>query len=422
MKKSRYNFEFRFNGNLYIYNAKNKNIIELDNEYSDIYENISVTNDCRKQELELFLEEQGMLVPNELDEFIKIDNKRNLRLTVFPTEECNFRCDYCYEENISVKLSNKLQDNILKFIESKKNDFDIIHIAWFGGEPLLEHKMILRFMENVNTLIKKYGKKVYGSITTNGFLLSKQIFIELVNVGIVSFQITLDGDERQHNLYRKLHSGDGTFRQIYNNLLACKDSELEFFIIIRCNFGKSTNVKSLIDILADDFRKDDRFMLFFKEICDLDNKGRDYLVDLNDILTMKNDYNMYAIRQGLKLIEAQRLFGMSTNCYASEIDSFTIRANGTIQKCTVDLNNHLNSIGNVVEFDKINSKLNKLWSDSFMNNFCDECSLYYLCAKMENCPLSRIKLNDKNIIRKINYCDEQKEQIMKLLEYYILSI
>src|SRR5271168_908581 len=100
-----------------------------------------------------------------------------LGLTLFPTEKCNFRCVYCYETFPNIHLHDTIATSICKLIEHRsKNDLHTLNIGWFGGEPLLQHSILLKIARFAHDLSIKRGFTFTSHITTNGYLLHFALF------------------------------------------------------------------------------------------------------------------------------------------------------------------------------------------------------------------------------------------------------
>ena len=97
--------------------------------------------------LQQFLHEQEMLL-NEEEIYQAIAELRQtmndvLLLTIMPTEGCNFRCPYCYEDHTPISMNRKLLDQIQDYITRKAPNFQHVNTVWFGGEPTLCKDKIL---------------------------------------------------------------------------------------------------------------------------------------------------------------------------------------------------------------------------------------------------------------------------------------
>ena len=90
---------------------------------------------------------------------------------------------------------------------------------------------------------------------------------------------------------------------------------------------------------------------------------------------MQAFYDAYSVNRSEKQLNV---------CYASKPNSFVIRADGKINKCTVALSDNVNSIGLLLSDGTISiePELAKQWSLGFFNNDSD-----YLA-----CPYSKIKV------------------------------
>jgi uncharacterized protein len=57
-------------------------------------------------------------------------------------------------------------------------------------------------------------------LITNGYFLTPELVDELVEYGLVSAQVTLDGDETTHSLTRVSKRGEDTFQKIFDHVIA----------------------------------------------------------------------------------------------------------------------------------------------------------------------------------------------------------
>ncbi|WP_432418832.1 radical SAM protein [Cytobacillus spongiae] len=101
----------------------------------------------------------------ELNRFKNKYHSTHYHLIIMPTEQCNFRCVYCYEDFIKGQMTKEHQDALTKHIEEKASSIENLEIGWFGGEPLEGYDVIKYISERVIELSKKYGFK-YSSHTS----------------------------------------------------------------------------------------------------------------------------------------------------------------------------------------------------------------------------------------------------------------
>lgn len=311
-----------------------------------------------------------------------LTNKR-FELILFPTEQCNFRCLYCYENFQLHRMPQEIVESIKLFLNKRIPGLKVFELQWFGGEPLLEKKIVAEITEHAKLLCEKHNVVFYSSMTTNGYLLDIKTFLELNQLGIKSYQITFDGDKENHNQFRVLaNSNIGSFDKIWNNLLKIKNHiELDFVITLRCHLTSinEASIRSLLKEIQDNFFNDNRFLIHLKEISALGGKEDDKIQHISKerkqvvVEKLKNEY------KDLSFVEIDE----NNICYASKPNCFLIRANGTIGKCTVALNSDINNVGKILRDGTIKMDKEKLftWFLGFNN----------LDKKILNCPYSALK-------------------------------
>lgn len=122
-----------------------------------------------------YLHEQELLVTEEeLDHALHqvrslLDNI--FMVTLMPTEGCNFRCPYCYEDHHAVSMTRDTLDRIEEYITAQAPRYKQVILAWFGGEPTLCKDTVLEVSNIVQNLQKQYGFHYAANMTTNGYLL-----------------------------------------------------------------------------------------------------------------------------------------------------------------------------------------------------------------------------------------------------------
>ncbi|MGP6240370.1 radical SAM protein [Cuniculiplasma sp. SKW4] len=100
-----------------------------------------------------------------------------MNLIILPTEKCNFRCIYCYEDfNIGL-MKPEVEEGIKNLLKVRGPELRSLQIGWFGGEPLLEFQIIESIMSYIlESMPKSPYINIMSNITTNGFQLDKRIF------------------------------------------------------------------------------------------------------------------------------------------------------------------------------------------------------------------------------------------------------
>jgi len=270
-------------------------------------------------------------------------NPRALELILLPTEQCNFRCRYCYEDFADGRMADAVVTGIKNLLAARAPDLDDLRVSWFGGEPLLNRHAISEISRFCLELARaRAGLSYRGSITTNASMLDHATLAELVSWGIGHYQITLDGPEELHDQTRVTRTGKGTFDAIWRNLLAARDTAFAVKVAIRLHYRREsyTELFPLIDMINAEFVGDDRFEVLLKAVTRLGGAADDKIRPVTAL-------DKRAIEQ--ELARRLRLPVVSGDgpyvCYAADANSLVIRANGEINKCTVALRDDINRIG-----------------------------------------------------------------------------
>lgn len=306
-----------------------------------------------------------------------------LELIILPTEQCNFRCLYCYEDFNIGRMKNDVVLGVKNLIAKRASSLGHLNISWFGGEPLLAKKVIHEISQHALLLSARAGFTLTGSITTNGYLLDSETFEGLIADGISGFQITLDGLGTIHDSSRKRADGRGTFERIWSNLLKIKESKSCFNIMIRLHFTPATISRAIeaIEYIDECFGDDKRFEVLPHSINELTP------LHPASIPTFKSESEKAKVAINIATkVSRLRVSSLSDNtgyvCYAAKMNSFVIRSGGEINKCTVALSNEANNVGRISSDGSLiidNEKILK-WTEG----------LFSLDQRMLACPNSVI--------------------------------
>lgn len=320
-----------------------------------------------------------------------------MQLTIMPTEKCNFRCVYCYEDFKIGKMKQETLDGIKALISQSAPELKKLIIQWFGGEPTLNPKGIKEISEHIVALQKEYGFLYKAHMTTNAYVMDKAMFSEFVDLGIIDYQISLDGMPEQHNKTRIKANGDATFDTIWKNLCSYQEIKSEFNIVFRLHVMQE-NSQSMLELskkIREQFGQDHRYMSFIRNIANLggsSDEGVDKYVPnekkkLDDLIEemsqiMTTDKHKSHKKQGKD----------PYICYAAMPRHLTIRADGRLAKCTVAFDDDRNDLGRINPDGtlKINGEKFELWTRGFSS-----LNLKELACPNTNLPTERKYKEDK---------------------------
>jgi len=149
------------------------------------------------------------------------------------TEECNFRCDYCYysgaysDSRVHADRTIDVQ-TVMAAIEwyftFPRKEY---RIGFYGGEPLLRFSLLKESVAFAESK-RAEGSEVIFALTTNGSLLTDDVCDFLAERNFETF-VSIDGPEEVHDRYRKDTSGKPTFSRIINNLQRFRERHPDYF-------------------------------------------------------------------------------------------------------------------------------------------------------------------------------------------------
>lgn len=113
-----------------------------------------------------------------------------------PTYQCNFQCKHCFASFLEDHSKTPLTIANYKNIADDAANLGAVHIAFQGGEPLI--------LKDLGDLIEAIDpSRFIVSITTNGYLLTKEKMIEFKNRGVDMLTISIDsGIPEEHDTFR----------------------------------------------------------------------------------------------------------------------------------------------------------------------------------------------------------------------------
>jgi uncharacterized protein len=135
------------------------------------------------------------------------------------TNQCNLSCTYCYEygEDKIVQTENGRQPKWMSE-ETARDSVDFLlresgrdaHMTFFGGETLLNFKVLKPTVAYARTQAAALGKTIDFSMTTNATLLSADV-IDFLAEHRFGVTISMDGPPDLQNKFRVFKNGAGSY-------------------------------------------------------------------------------------------------------------------------------------------------------------------------------------------------------------------
>ncbi len=414
LKASKYNhFIQHDDGRILAFNAMSCGLGEMDRENFEIYQRIvnGSLNDYTQIPKDLFdkLKEGSFLIPETNDEIQRLKvthnmarfGNRGLGLTIIPTLECNFACDYCYEPNNpdvqrdpkKELMKEEVQDGIVEVVKSMLPQGTSLGVTWYGGEPLLGLQIIESLTKGLRGACEEKKARYLAGIVTNGYLLTPEVVRRLVELGVSFAQVTVDGPEEVHDKRRPLVGGGPTYQTIIHNLERIPDDRT-FSVSVRVNIDKR-NKDHIIDFLKELKERKlgarRNLGVYFSQV-HTDNYACGDIIE-NCFLTREYsafDLNLYKQAAGLGFKIRNYPMSMIVGCGAITSSSFVVEPDGSLHACWDTVGRKELSIGKIENSTlKLNDSYYKWLSYSpFEKGECMKCSILPLC--MGGCPYRNI--------------------------------
>lgn len=368
-----------------------------------------------KEKVVKYLAERGYLVRKGVDEFRQFQQKFGeaqyrtdaLELILLATEDCNFRCKYCYEDFARGTMLPEVREGVKNLTRARIKKLNRLHVAWFGGEPLYGWEAVEDLAPFFVQIADEHGVPFGSNMTTNGYLMTPDIQDKLFDWRIRHFHITLDGLPEHHNHSRVGRDGSPTFDRILANLQALARRPEKFRVQLRVNFDQTNagGLPEFVDLLSQSFAGDPRFHLTPRAVGKWGGSNDENLsvCGADDVKRLTQDILAQARRQGLHfdtLRDTAKIGSMV--CYAARPYNYLIGATGKVMKCTIVLDKQdYNVVGNLFPDGTLELDPDRmaLWTEPAyeQDQQCRKCVVLPNCQGI-SCPLIRMEHNTQPCI------------------------
>lgn len=410
---------FKVGSNTYLYDVNTDKILKIPEK---VYESLhnEKFNDSATIEFLENLKKKGFLKTSRVQEtehpetpYLQsyLDSKVT-SIVLQVTQNCNLRCDYCvysgsYHNRVhsNKRMSFELAKKGIDFLAVHSADCEMLHIGFYGGEPLLEFELIKECMEYA--AIRCKGKKIYYNLTTNGTLVTKEM-IETFQKYDVHLMVSLDGPKKIHDASRKGSSNQGSYDRLIKNLEMVKNEVPEFFdknIIFNTVLNPERGYSCVVDfITGNELLKNKQFLMSI--ITPINSKEKKELSEQFIVEERYEYFLMLLSKIGEFSTERLSPFGKMASIRFSEMrfqknlkssgelpqkhhhpgpcipGSFRLfmNADGNFFPCervceTTDYTN----IGNIYDGIDIEKAKNILNVEKYTEKYCHECWAYNYC-------------------------------------------
>ncbi|MDX3533565.1 radical SAM protein [Streptomyces sp. MB09-01] len=295
-------------------------------------------------------------------EFAHSFRSDRFHLILLPTEQCNFRCTYCYEDFAIGRMEPEVVSGVKNLI-GKRADAGLRHlqVSWFGGEPMLGRSIIEDVADYACRVQEGHEGLFYeADMTTNGYMLDGAAVEHLASLGVRAYQVSLDGLPEHHDRTRLRADGKGTFQRIWRNLLSIRECSADVRMLLRVHLTPEnlSGMPEFLTRIRDTFLDDPRFSVFLKRVVHLGGPNDSAMEVVDEDDRKIADLEALLVKGG----GTERLFEPEEVCYAARANSLLVRADGRLGKCTVALSDDANTIGRILpdgSLDVDNPKLRR---------------------------------------------------------------
>lgn len=192
------------------------------------------------------LTKAGQLFTRDIyEEYIGEVKKRKTvvkALCLHIAHDCNLACRYCFAEEgeyhgrralMSYEVGKKALDFLVENSGNRRN----LEVDFFGGEPLMNWKVVKQLVAYGRELEKSHDKHFRFTLTTNGVLLNEEVQ-EFLNREMDNVVLSLDGRKEVNDKMRPFRNGKGSYELIVPKFQRLADSRNQEKYYIRGTFTR----------------------------------------------------------------------------------------------------------------------------------------------------------------------------------------
>lgn len=166
------------------------------------------------------------------------------------TSDCNLSCEYCFEgkNNISKNMSSDIALKSIQFITNsfeKHSSLKELYIAFFGGEPLLNKKIMSIICEEIFRQ-QNISKVTKFTLTSNLTTLTDDDIEILKHYSFTNVQVAIDGSKEFHDYRRKFKSGQGSFNVTVGNIIKLINNGINVMVFLNFDNENEQSYNELI--------------------------------------------------------------------------------------------------------------------------------------------------------------------------------
>ena len=156
--------------------------------------------------------------------------------------DCNLACRYCFAEEGEYHgrralMTYEVGKQALDFLIANSGNRKNLEVDFFGGEPLMNWKVIKDLVAYGREQEKLHQKKFRFTLTTNGVLLDDEV-MEFANREMDNVVLSIDGRKEVHDFMRPFRKGAGSYDLVVPKFLKFAESRGEKSYYARGTFTR----------------------------------------------------------------------------------------------------------------------------------------------------------------------------------------
>ena len=296
--------------------------------------------------------------------------------TILPTTGCNARCFYCYEQGTRpVTMTAETASQVVRYIVAHRGD-EKITLRWFGGEPLVNAKVI----DQICTELNGQGVPFRSEMTTNGYLFDADMVQRAKNLWqLQKVQITLDGTAQTYNRVKAyVYQGVNAFERVLENIGQLIAVGIR--VLIRLNVDKHNigEMAELAELLHQHFGSNEHLSVYSHELF-----GERTPEDNATLFAQRMQLEQQIAKHGILRIKELPKDIHLNQCMADNDGSVVIAPDGHLGKCEHFIDREF--FGHIDSEERDMAIIRKFKERRAEIEACATCPFYPQCYRLVMC-------------------------------------
>jgi len=296
--------------------------------------------------------------------------------TILPTTGCNARCFYCYEQGTRpVTMTAETASKVVRYIVAHRGS-ETVHISWFGGEPLVNAKVI----DQICTELCEQGVPFRSEMVSNGYLFDADKVQRARDLWqLRRVQITLDGTEQTYNRIKAyVHQGVNAFERVLTNISMLTAAGIR--VIIRLNVDKHNigEMAELAELLHQHFGSNEHLSVYSHELF-----GERTPEDNATLFAQRMQLEQQIAKHGILRIKELPKDIHLNQCMADNDGSVVIAPDGHLGKCEHFIDREF--FGHIDSEERDMTIIRKFKERRAEIEACATCPFYPQCYRLVMC-------------------------------------